>query len=266
MTWGGEYRHAIAYVREPVEPTDHSSDVLLAGLDAGLGFDEFGELVPFLPERKVSEQRRVVEDYVERVNRWDPGRLVIVDWEQDPPEERRPAEERPGLRRALRSLRYGGADVLIVPSLDSICRSLSDLVALWDAYFTAPRALVAVEDDIDGRDDRSGRQVLAVLRTMAEWRTEECKAKAADALAGLRARNEPSGGDVRIGHRRTWSGREAEDLDEQRAVETVKQLDARGVSVRGIAAHLNRSDRRPRGSRWHPTTVARILARIRSNP
>ncbi len=43
------------------------------------------------------------------------------------------------------------------------------------------------------------------------------------------------------------------------AIEFILKAREEGASIRGIASMLNASDHEPRGERWHPTTVARVL-------
>lgn len=51
------------------------------------------------------------------------------------------------------------------------------------------------------------------------------------------------------------------DADEARTIDLIRALRADGLSIRAIAARLNADGVPARGGRWHPTTVARVLAR-----
>jgi hypothetical protein len=52
------------------------------------------------------------------------------------------------------------------------------------------------------------------------------------------------------------------DEREQVAINRIRELHARGASLRFIAAALDSDGHRPkRGTRWHPETVKRVLAR-----
>lgn len=44
-------------------------------------------------------------------------------------------------------------------------------------------------------------------------------------------------------------------------IELVTDLRESGLSIRAIAAQLNDDDVPARGTRWHPTTVSRLLKR-----
>lgn len=49
------------------------------------------------------------------------------------------------------------------------------------------------------------------------------------------------------------------DPDETRAVQRIKELRRIGVSIREVCERLTAEGFRPRGKRWHPTTVNRII-------
>ena len=53
-----------------------------------------------------------------------------------------------------------------------------------------------------------------------------------------------------------------EDPKEQKVIMRVQKLRDKGLSIRAIAEKLNREKRPARGSRWHPTSVSRILSRM----
>lgn len=52
-----------------------------------------------------------------------------------------------------------------------------------------------------------------------------------------------------------------EEPQEQRVLDVIQRLHAQGESIRAIARTLEKYAVPARGSKWHPTTVARILAR-----
>jgi len=53
----------------------------------------------------------------------------------------------------------------------------------------------------------------------------------------------------------------AEDPAETAAFARIRELDRSGKSLRQICAVLETEGYKPRGSRWHPTTVSRALQR-----
>jgi len=53
-----------------------------------------------------------------------------------------------------------------------------------------------------------------------------------------------------------------EDPKEQKVIMRVQKLRDKGLSIRAIAEKLNMEKKPARGSRWHPTSVSRILSRM----
>ena len=83
------------------------------------------------------------------------------------------------------------------------------------------------------------------------------------ALAAKKARGELTG-KAPIGMMRGADGRTlAVDPGEAEAVAEIHRLRAEGVSIRRIAEELNARGVEARGGRWHATTVARVLARVK---
>ena len=91
------------------------------------------------------------------------------------------------------------------------------------------------------------------------WESHRALTRAA--LAAKRARGQQSGV-IPLGQRLAADGVTLEaNPAEADALALVAQLRADGLSVRAIAAELNRRGVPARGASWHPTTVARLLAR-----
>lgn len=83
-----------------------------------------------------------------------------------------------------------------------------------------------------------------------------------DALDRKRIRGECTG-TVPYGWRLAPDGVHLEEHPEEaRAVVTLRELREEGVSIRAIASRLEATGAPSRGSRWHPTTVARLLERV----
>jgi len=60
-------------------------------------------------------------------------------------------------------------------------------------------------------------------------------------------------------------GKLVRDAKEQALVERIKELGPRRLTIKNIAATLNRDGAPARGGRWHATTVARLLRRAAWN-
>jgi hypothetical protein len=81
------------------------------------------------------------------------------------------------------------------------------------------------------------------------------------ALANKRATGRRTSKDAPFG----WAiGADGDTLElhpaEQETLQSIVQLRAGGMSTRAIAAHLDGAGVQPRGTRWHKTTVERVLA------
>src|SRR5262245_36482330 len=77
--------------------------------------------------------------------------------------------ERPALKEALAKLRSNKAVILLVTKLDRLTRSVKDLGQLVDSYFLPGQySLLSISDSIDTRT-ASGRLVLNVLASVAQW-------------------------------------------------------------------------------------------------
>lgn len=182
-----------------------------------------------------------------------------------------PADERPGLLAALRSIKAGEADGLLVPSLDRLARELGVQEAIlgqvWDAGGIVHSAETGEvpEDDPDDPMRTAMRQMRGVfaqldraliIKRMRNGR----KAKAA---GGGYAYGSPAYGQKageRDGKRQLVA-----NPDESPIVARILSREAEGASVRQIAAELNAEGiPAKRGGQWRPETVARVIRR--ANP
>jgi DNA invertase Pin-like site-specific DNA recombinase len=174
---------------------------------------------------------------------------------------------RPALQRALAALREGEADALLVTKLDRLTRSVRDLGVLVDEYFAAGRwALLSVADSIDTRS-ASGRLVLNVLTSVAQWEREATAERTREALVQVRREG------VRLGAAALgWRRGEGTDPRGRRVLETIDveadtvqrmiALRSERRSLREIAMVLEQEGRRTkRGGRWAAETVRKVLSR-----
>lgn len=90
----------------------------------------------------------------------------------------------------------------------------------------------------------------------AAWRTSELVRKA---LQAKKARGERTGA-IPYGSRCEDGTNLIPDADEQDSIAQALQLQAEGMSLRGIAARLTALGKTSRGSAWHPQTVRNILS------
>jgi site-specific DNA recombinase len=170
--------------------------------------------------------------------------------------------DRPGLQRALALLDAGKAQGLLVAKLDRLTRSVRDLDTLISTWFgkQGGPALLSVAEQIDTRS-AAGRLVLNILASVSQWEREAIGERTATALAHKAERGERVG-EIPLGYAVAEDGVKLEEHEgEQAAIALVQQLRIQALSIRAIATELTRRGVAGRGSRWHPTTVARLLRR-----
>lgn len=184
--------------------------------------------------------------------------LDVVEWVEDVAASAK-SLARPGLRRALDALESGDAEGVIVNRLDRLTRSVRDLGVLLEHYFQR-HALLSVGEQVDTRT-ATGRMVLNVITSIAQWEREQVAERVEHMHAVKRRKGERVGAPP-FGYAVAEDGRTlVEDRDEQRTLARIRALRGEGASYQRIASMLNAEGAIARGSRWHPTTVARIVRR-----
>jgi DNA invertase Pin-like site-specific DNA recombinase len=95
----------------------------------------------------------------------------------------------------------------------------------------------------------------------AQYERALIRSRTKAALAVKCSRGERTG-TVPLGYRLAADGVHLETHDaEQAAIEAVRRLRQQELSIRAIASRLNEQGIASRGSRWHATSVARLLER-----
>lgn len=166
--------------------------------------------------------------------------------------------ERPGLQRALTMLKRGQADALLVVKLDRLTRSVRDLGHLVEAHFGPGKAaLLSVGEQIDTRS-AAGRLVLNVLASVSQWEREAIGERTSAAMQHLASQGAYTGGVVPYGYALAADGEHLAPVEaEQAVIVEARQLRARGLSLRRVAAELERRGMRSRaGRRFVPEAIA----------
>jgi len=168
--------------------------------------------------------------------------------------------DRAGLRSALAMLTSGKADALLVVKLDRLTRSVRDLGELVEKYFATKYSLLSMSDSIDTRT-ASGRLVLNVLTSVAQWEREATSERTKDALRHKKANGEFTGGNVPYGFSVNEDGKLVRNEAEVEMLRIVREFQAAGLSLRGIAAELARVGYVARnGKAFGPSQIQRMLA------
>lgn len=169
-----------------------------------------------------------------------------------------PLDERPAMLAALADLGAHGAGLLVVAKRDRLARDTM-VAAMVERMAGAAGATVA---SAAGEGEGTGPEALLMRRMVdafAEYERALIAARTRAALAVKRSRGERVGA-VPLGKRLADDGRAlVVDADESRAVELVRELRAGGLTLRAIAAELDRRGLRTRtGKAWHSQQVARM--------
>ncbi len=114
--------------------------------------------------------------------------------------------DRPLLGRALERVESGESGGIVVAKLDRFGRSLVDSLAAIERITAAGGTFVSVRDGLDLTTD-TGRLVLRIMLSMAEWELDRIVAAWRDARARAIARGVYIGPCVPVGYRKLDSGR-----------------------------------------------------------
>ncbi len=167
--------------------------------------------------------------------------------------------KRPGLQRALGILEGGGADALLVLSLDRLTRSVKDLGHLVEFFDRTKTALVSVQDSINTMT-AAGRLVLNVLGSIAQWEREAIAERTSAAMAVKIRRGEKTGGTVPYGFEADEEGKLFPNTEEQEGLRLMVRWRKKGFSYQKIGNLLQKRGFSPKKSeKWHPQVVKQVL-------
>lgn len=166
-------------------------------------------------------------------------------------------DARPGLLSALEALDAGA--VLLVAKRDRLARDVM-AAAMIERLVARAGASIATSNGAGDGEGPEAQLMRRMVDAFAEYERELIRARTRAALAAKRKRGEVTG-EVPLGMARAGAML-VPDAAEARALELIEALRADGLSVRAIAAELNARGVPARGAKWHPTTVARVLARV----
>jgi site-specific DNA recombinase len=166
---------------------------------------------------------------------------------------------RPGLQRIMTLVNSGKVQAVIVAKLDRLTRSVKDLCGLLELFEKRKVALISVAEALD-TGSAAGRRVITIMGAVSQWEREAIGERTRDALRHKRGNGERVG-NIAFGYRLSADDRHLEpDGAEQAALTAIRDLRAAGLSLRGIAATLNRHGHRTRrGTDWRLESVARVV-------
>lgn len=175
-------------------------------------------------------------------------------------------DARVGLAEALRALREGKADGLVVYRLDRLARDLvlqeqllGEIRRMGGRLFTTSAAEAGYLDD--DPDDPSRKLIRQILGAVADYERGMIALRLRSGRRAKAARGGFAYGSPAFGLR-AEGGELVPVPEEQATVARARELHGQGASLRDIAQTLDAEGHRPkRGARWHPQTVARVIAR-----
>ena len=172
---------------------------------------------------------------------------TIVIWLQD--EASGKNMDRQGLRDALRHLRHGEADGLVVAKLDRVSRSVPDFGTLLETAKRQGWKFIAVDLGVD-TSTAAGELVAGVMMQIAQWERRVIGERTSDALQALKRQG------ARL-------GRPSQVPAEVRT--RVQRWRARGWTYQKIADRLNATGvpTSQGGTCWRVNTVRGVLRSAR---
>ncbi len=186
--------------------------------------------------------------------------LDLVDVAQDAASGKS-IKGRDALAAALARIAAGEAEGLVVAKLDRLTRSVKDLGYLIERYFQK-HSLFVVAEQVDTRT-ASGRLVLNLLVSVAQWERERIGERTAEAFEVKRRRGEKTGGAVPFGYNLV-AGKLVENTQEQVIIRLIDDLRSRGHGYKAIAKELNnRGYTTKQGAAWKQMTVKNVINRKR---
>jgi len=164
---------------------------------------------------------------------------------------------RPALEQALSECELGSA--LVVYSLSRLARSTKDTISISERLQLAGTDLVSISEKID-TTSAAGKMVFRMLAVMAEFESDQISERTKMGMQHKKAKGERVGS-IPFGSQLHSNGKDLlPNKIELEIIEIIASLNRDGLSLNKIAAHLNITQHQPRGKKWYPQTIKRILA------
>lgn len=175
--------------------------------------------------------------------------------------------DRPGLQAALQVIKRGRANTLIVAKLDRLSRSLRDVCALLDDYFTDERYHLLSVCGMVNTHNAAGRMLMMNLANFNQFEREMISERTRETLQHMKAQG------IKLGQA-PYGYEYAKQVDhkgrrmlvplasEQEVIGRISALHAAGVKFAKIARRLN-ADQTParQGGDWCGRVISVILRR-----
>ena len=172
------------------------------------------------------------------------------------------ADNRPQLLAALNAVAKVKGAALVVYSLSRLARSTADTLAIAAELEKSNADLVSLSEKID-TTTAAGRMVFRLLASLAEFERDQVSERTKMALAHKKRRGERVGR-VPLGFELAADGKTLVPVAAELAVvKLVAELWAKGMSLRAIAAELDRQGVPTKAGqgKWQRSTIQRLIAR-----
>lgn len=170
--------------------------------------------------------------------------------------------ERPGGRELNRWLQTG--DHVVIAKLDRAFRSQRDCVITCDAWMDRGVIVHILDLGMD-TDTPTGRMMLGLLSSIAQWEAARIGERMRDALIEVRRAGRASNGHRILGYSIGRNGQLSPLKSERAAGRRAAKLRADGLLLHEIAARLTaEKHRRAGGKKWNPQAVNRLIFALRS--
>ena len=168
------------------------------------------------------------------------------------------ADNRPGLQAALNDCRKGSA--LVVYPLSRLARSTKDTISISERLAKAGADLVSLSERID-TTTAAGKMVFRMLAVLAEFERDQISERTTTAMQFKKTKGERVGA-IPYGYTIAADGVNLIELTaEQDVIAQAKELHAGGLSLRKIAAELDRRGLYARNSQpFQATQIQRMVA------
>lgn len=168
------------------------------------------------------------------------------------------ADNRPGLQAALAECRKGAA--LVVYSLSRLARSTRDTIEISERLNKIGADMVSLSEKID-TTTAAGKMVFRMLAVLAEFERDQISERTASAMQFKKAKGERVGS-VPYGHFLDGDNTTlVEHPAEQAVIRQARELRESGLSLRAVAAELDRQGIRARnGQTFQATQIQRMVA------
>lgn len=166
---------------------------------------------------------------------------------------------RPAMQDIIKMIERKEVDAVVILKLDRLTRSVKDLGFITELINKTGVALVSVQDSIN-TSTAAGRLVLNVLGSVAQWERESNGERVKAAMSVKKSAGQLVGS-IPYGFDLADDGVTlVENPNEQKALELIRELRAKGLSFRKIANELeSRGIETKKGrSTWQPKTISNL--------